>query len=349
MKAITVIPGQTNSARVEEVEEPVSLHGTVLVQTLAMGVCGTDVEIVMGAYGLAPPGRSRLILGHESLGRVVDAPAGCELEVGDLVVGVVRRPDPVPCPSCAMDEWDMCRNGQYIEHGIKSLDGFGAERFRVPPKFAVKVSPHLGDVGVLLEPTSVVAKAWEQIERIGARAHWRPQRVLVTGAGPIGLLAALLAVQRGLKVSVLDVVTEGPKPGLVRDLGATYYTGSLEAACVDVDVVLECTGAGALVFEVMKCIAPGGVVCLTGVSSGGRKLTVDMAELNRELVLENNVVFGTVNANRRHYDAAAEALAKADRQWLQRLIARRVPLKRWPEALVRQPHDVKTVIDFSSV
>ena len=102
-----------------------------------------------------------------------------------------------------------------------------------------------------------------------------------------------------------------------------------------------------LVFEVMKCIAPSGIVCLTGVSSGHRQLTVDMDALNRELVLENNVVFGTVNANRRHYEAAADALVRADRGWLKRLITRRVPLDRWVEAFVRQPHDVKTVIDFT--
>jgi threonine dehydrogenase-like Zn-dependent dehydrogenase len=347
MKAITVIPGRSNSVRLEDVEEPISSNGSVLVQTLAVGVCGTDGEIVRGEYGFAPPNRSRLILGHESLGRVIYAPDGVGFQVGDLVAGIVRQPDPVPCASCAVGEWDMCRNGRYAEHGIKELDGFAAERFSIAPRFAVKVPPGLEDVGVLLEPTSVVAKAWEQIERIGARAHWRAARALITGAGPIGLLAALLGVQRGLDIHVLDRATEGPKPGLVTDLGATYYAGPPAAACIDVDVVLECTGVGQLVFEVMKCIAPSGIVCLTGVSSGHRQLTVDMDALNRELVLENNVVFGTVNANRRHYEAAADALVRADRGWLKRLIARRVPLARWAEAFVRQPHDVKTVIDFT--
>ena len=346
MKAITVIPGQPNSARLEDVSDPVPSRDLVLVETIAMGVCGTDVEIVSGGYGVAPPGRHRLTLGHESVGRVVGSSGTGELTAGDLVVGIVRQPDPVPCQSCVVGEWDMCRNGRYTEHGIKELDGFGVERFCISPKFAVKISPDLHDVGVLLEPTSVVAKAWEQIERIGARAYWQPQRVLITGAGPIGLLAALLGVQRGLEVHVLDLVTEGPKPRLVADLGATYHAGSLASTCIDVDVILECTGVGQLVFDVMKCIAPGGIVCLTGVSSGGVHVAVDMAALNRELVLENNVVFGTVNANRRHYEAAAEALAKADREWLARLLARRVPLARWSEALVRQPDDVKTVIEF---
>ena len=157
-----------------------------------------------------------------------------------------------------------------------------------------------------MEPASVLAKAWEQIERIGGRSHWSPQRVLVTGAGPIGLLAALLGVQRGLDVHVLDRATEGPKPALVRALGATYHTGSVEQACQQADIVLECTGDGSLVFEVMRHIGPQGIACLTGVSSGGRKLSVDLGELNRELVLENNVIVGSVNANRRHYESAAQ-------------------------------------------
>jgi threonine dehydrogenase-like Zn-dependent dehydrogenase len=134
----------------------------VLVETLTVGVCGTDVEIISGAYGWAPPGRERLILGHESVGRVLDAPAGGDIEEGDLVVGIVRRPDPVPCSNCAVGEWDMCRNKRYTERGIKERDGYCSERYRIHPEFAVKVDPALGTLGVLLEPASVLAKAWEQ-------------------------------------------------------------------------------------------------------------------------------------------------------------------------------------------
>ena len=201
---------------------------------------------------------------------------------------------------------------------------------------------------MLLEPTSVVAKAWEHVERIGRRTTWEPRKALVTGAGPIGLLAALLAVQRGLDTHVLDRVTDGPKPQLVRDLGATYHSGSVEEACKDADVVVEATGVGQLVFDVMQHTGAGGIVCLTGVSSSGRSIGVDAGLLNRELVLENDVVFGSVNANRRHYEQAAEALARADRGWLEGLITRTVPLERWQESLERRPDDVKVVIDLSA-
>jgi glucose 1-dehydrogenase len=347
MQAITVIPLQGGSARLDDLAEPSPEEGGLLVQTLAVGVCGTDLEISQGEYGWAPPGRERLVLGHESLGRVLEAPDGAELAPGDLVVAIVRQPDPVPCVSCAAGEWDMCRNGRYTEHGIKELDGFMRQRYRIDPGFAVRLDPALERTGVLLEPTSVVAKAWDHIERIAARGVWSPEVVLVTGAGPIGLLAALLGVQQGLEVHVLDRVTSGPKPELVADLGASYHSGKLGDAVGHADLVLECTGVGELVLDAIDKTGPDGIVCLTGVSAAGRTLTIDAGALNRELVLENELVFGTVNANRRHYQAAAEALAKADQAWLERLISRRVPLDRWSDALQRRPDDVKAVIDFT--
>lgn len=309
-------------------------------------MCGTDREIVAGAYGWPPPGRDRLVLGHESLGRVLDGPGGSQFLPGDLVVGMVRRPDPEPCAACAIGQWDMCRNGRYTEHGIKELDGFAAERYVLPVDAAVAVPAALGRVAVLVEPASVVAKAWDHIDGIGARAAWFPQRVLVTGAGPIGLLAALFAMQRGYDVHVLDIVTEGPKPALVGDLGATYHCGPAGEACAGADVVVECTGVGHLVFDVLTCTAPAGIVCLTGVSAGGRQLRVDAGALNRELVLQNDVVFGSVNANAGHYRDAVEALTRADPDWLSRLITRRVPLHDWPSALQRQGEDVKVVVDL---
>jgi threonine dehydrogenase-like Zn-dependent dehydrogenase len=347
MKAITVLPGQAGSARLDDIAEPAPEEGPVLVETLAVGVCGTDLEIANGEYGWAPPGHQRLVLGHESLGRVVQAPEGGGLHPGDLAVGIVRQPDPVPCESCAAGEWDMCRNGRYRERGIKELDGFMRQRYRIHPDHVVKVDASLARTGVLLEPTSVVAKAWEQIDRIASRAVWRPRVALVTGAGPIGLLAALLGVQRDLEVHVLDRVTAGPKPELVADLEAAYHTGAVADAGPRADVVVECTGVGQVVFDAMDKVAPDGIVCLSGVSPAGRTLTIDAGALNRELVLQNDVVFGTVNANRRHYEAAAAALAGADQAWLDRLISRRVGLGEWAEGLQRRPDDVKTVIDFT--
>jgi threonine dehydrogenase-like Zn-dependent dehydrogenase len=243
----------------------------------------------------------------------------------------------------------MCRNGQYTERGIKARHGYGSERWRVEPDFVVPIEPSLGDLGVLTEPASVVAKAWDHIERIGARtSSWSPGKVLVTGAGPIGLLATLLAVQRGLDVHVLEHDTDGPKPGLVRDLGATCHSTSVAEACPDADVIIECTGAPEVVLDVVEHNGPAAVVCLTGVSTPGRRLPVDAGKVNRDMVLENDVVFGSVNANRRHYEDAGQALAKADPAWLARLVTARVPLSHFEDAFQKRQAQVKVVLDLTT-
>jgi threonine dehydrogenase-like Zn-dependent dehydrogenase len=350
MRALTVIPLQSGSASVIEMPDPVPGDGELLVEGLALGVCGTDIEIVSGEYGWAPPGEERLVLGHESLGRVSSAPPGSDFAAGDLVVGVVRRPDPVPCGACAAGQFDMCLNGRYTERGIKEIHGYGSTLWTVEADYAVRIDPSLESVGMLMEPTTIVSKAWDHIERIAARAYTEQKRVLVTGAGPIGLLAAMLGAQRQLEVHVLDRVTEGLKPTLVRDLGATYHHGAIAdavGACAP-DVIIEATGVGQLVFDAMRHTGAGGIVCLTGVSPTGRDLTVDAGAVNREIVLENDVVFGSVNANLKHYEMAHEALRAADRSWLERLVTRRVPLADFADALDRRDDDVKVVIDLSA-
>jgi threonine dehydrogenase-like Zn-dependent dehydrogenase len=348
LKAITVEPHETDTARLEEVPDPDLGDGSVLVQAIAVGVCGTDVEIVEGKYGWAPPGKTRLVLGHESLGRVLDPGPGSGLRQGDLVVGIVRRPDPVPCPNCAVGEWDMCRNGQYTERGIKQIDGFMSERWRIEPEYAMKVDRSLGLLGVLLEPTTVVTKAWEQVHAVGQRAFWEPRTVLVTGAGPIGLLAALVGKQRGLDVHVLDRVQTGAKPDLVRALGATYHSGAVGDVGFQPDVIVECTGVGQVIVDSIRSVAPGGVVCLTGVGSGGRTTGLPAADVAAEMVLQNNVIVGSVNANKRHWYKAGQELARADRAWLAKLITRCEPPDRFRQALQRQPDDIKVVIQFAA-
>jgi threonine dehydrogenase-like Zn-dependent dehydrogenase len=344
MRAITLKPGVRDSARLDEMPEPPAADGALMVRSLALGVCGTDREIVAAEYGEAPPGDARLVLGHESLG-VVEQGAGA-FAVGDHVVGIVRRPDPVPCPACAAGEWDMCRNGLYTERGIKGRHGFGSERFRLEPDFAVKVDRSLGLPAVLMEPTSIVAKAWDHADRIGGRASsWKPRTVLITGAGPIGLLAALMGVQRGLEVHVFDRNREGIKPALIRDLGAIHHP-DLDDLGFAPDVVMECTGAATVVRDVLGRTSPGGIVCLLSVTAG-RVMEIDVGLLNRKMVLDNDALFGAVNANLGHYRMAAEALGKADRTWLGRLITRRVPLERWSEALEYRKGDIKVVIDFT--
>jgi threonine dehydrogenase-like Zn-dependent dehydrogenase len=346
MRAMTVIPGRQGSAELTELPEPSPQDGELLVEPLYLGVCGTDREILDGVHGEAPPGEERLLIGHELLGRVKEAGDG--LEAGQLVAGIVRRPDPVPCACCARGEWDMCRNGQYTERGIKGLNGYGAELVTIEEDFAIPVPDELGTLGVLTEPSSILAKAWEQIDRIATRACSVHERVLVTGGGPIGLLAALMGSQRGLEVHVLDHATEGIKPEVVQALGAEYETGDITevAKSLEPDIVVECTGVAELVAAAMQHTAPGAIVCLTGVAPS-RNLSVDVGALNNELVLENDVVFGSVNANRRHFEQAVESLRKADQDWLRKLITRTVPFDNWQEAIEKGDDDIKVVVEFA--
>lgn len=337
MKAALIVPGKPELASVVSWPVPVPEPGELLVAGLLVGVCGTDVEIVRDGFGTTPPGRSDMVLFHESLGRVLVASG--DFAVGDLVAGVVRRPDPVPCSACAASAWDFCRNGRYTERGIKELDGYGMRRWTVASRFAIKLDPTLGDLGVLTEPCSVVAKAWAQAELLCHRSFVDPRSAVVTGAGPIGLLAALLGVQRGLAVHVVDRATSGPKPDLVRALGAEYYT-SIEAVPA-VDVAIECTGVPSLVSAVAQRAA---VTVLTGLSGSADPVPAFFDAL----VMGNRAVVGSVNAGLADYQRAAAALSAADRSWLGGLITRRVPLERFVDAFEKSPDDVKVVVELGA-
>jgi len=349
MRALTVAPGVADSTRVEDVPEPPASDGAVLVRTLALGVCGTDREIVSGAYGWAPPGEKRLVIGHESLGKVTEAPPDSDFKPGDLVVGIVRRPDPVPCPCCAVGEWDMCRNGRYTERGIKERNGYGSDSFRIEPEYLIKLDASFGLNGVLLEPTSVVAKAWDHTEKIGRRSRaWQPKTLLITGAGPIGLLAALIGAQRGLDVHVLDHNDGASKRDIVGAIGGTFHISSLtDLDGLKPDILMECTGAPSVVRDALGRTASGGIVCLVGVSAPGHDVEIDIGRINRTMVLDNDIVFGSVNANRTHYEQAVATLQRADKAWLGRLITRRVPVEQWTQSLAQQPDDIKVVVDFT--
>lgn len=320
-----------------ELPEPALADGDVLAEAITVGVCGTDRKMAAGAAGSAPSGRNWLVIGHEALGRVLEAPAGSGLVPGDLVTCVVRRPDPVPCPACATDRFDLCENGLFTERGIRGRDGFAAERFRVESKYAVRVDPALGQPAGLVEPASVVTKAWEQIDRAALRPR---RRVLVLGAGPIGLLAALLGVQRSLEVHVVDWADRGAKPRQVRALGAAYHTSTGDVTGT-FDTVVECCGA--LIGEAVRRTAPAGVACLVSPRTSG---TTDLSGMTRDVVRDSKVIVGTVNSNREHFVAAHEALLQVDRGWLEGLLTTHVPVSAWRSAFTQDREQIKAVIHF---
>ena len=357
MRAVVVTPRKRGSGRLLKVADPQAQPGEVLVRVQEVGLDGTDAEILEGQYGEAPPVDDYLIIGHESLGQVEEIADGAGgLSSGDWVVAIVRRPDPVPCRNCAVGEWDMCLNGQYVERGIKGRHGFLAELYAEAPPFLVRVPEELAKVGVLLEPLSIVEKAVEQIGRIQERLVWQAERAVVLGAGPIGLLVGTLLRLKGLDVHFYDVTEGGIKREVAEAMGAHYIWAKegklgheLAASIGTVDIIVEATGYSPLAFDAMDMIGPNGILCLTGVSGGTRTLRISADHLNLEMVLQNKVVFGTVNANRRHFETGIVHLKEIEGRWpglLARLITRRVPMTGFMEALERSPGAVKSVVEI---
>ncbi|MFB3052864.1 MAG: glucose 1-dehydrogenase [Dehalococcoidia bacterium] len=358
MRAVVVTPKKPGSGRLAEVPDPQLREGEVLVRVQQVGLDGTDAEILEGQYGEAPPGDDYLIIGHESLGRVEKVMGSATgLSAGARVVAIVRRPDPVPCRNCAAGEWDMCLNGQYTERGIKARHGFLAEFYTESPEFLIAVPAEIAPVAILLEPLSIVEKAIEQIKRIQSRLVWRAERAVVLGAGPIGLLAGMLLSLEGIEVHFYDATERGIKSDLAEASGANYIwagerklSHDLAAEIGAVDIVVEATGYSPLAFDSMDMVAPNGIVCLTGVSGGSRKLDVSADHLNLEMVLSNKVVFGTVNANRRHFDSGVRHLLEIEARWpglLSRMITRRLPLTEFARAFERSPDHVKSIVEIS--
>ena len=265
MRAVTVVPGRAHSLTVrDDVPEPPRDEQHALVRVLETGVCGTDVEIESNLYGEAPPGSPYLILGHENLGVVERTADGSALRSGDLVVSTVRRPCPERCRSCTDSQQDMCLTGHYLERGIKGLHGFMCDRYAESPRYLVHVPAELREVAVLLEPLSFIEKGVEQALRIQQRLVWEPRTALVLGAGPVGLLAGLLLMLRGLEVTL---ASRGPADSasarLAQDAGMRYVSTrttpveDLGKTLGNLDVVFESTGATAVVMPAIKALGPG--------------------------------------------------------------------------------------------
>lgn len=339
--------GNGNSAvELLDVPEPETREGDLLVETLWLGICATDRRLGRRGPRRLPEGEEWLVLGHEVVGRIAEAPPGSAFAPGELVCGIVRRPDPAPCARCASGEPDLCARGDYAERGIVGRHGYGAERFRLESRYAVGIDPRLGLLGVLVEPASIAAKAWERLDGFAGRGH-RRARALVVGGGPIGMLAALLGAQRGYDVHVLDLMAAGAKPRQVAGLGATYHRADDDPGEMGggFDVVLECAGAG--LARALALTAPNGMVCLiAGGGHAGSGPDAGDASVSRDMVARNKAVFGVVSSNRRHFEAGQRALLRADRDWVRGLVSESVPVGEWERAFDPSPDAIKSVIEF---
>src|SRR5262249_31483540 len=289
VNAVAVIPRQAGSARCLDVPPPRRRRGEAEVRTLAVGVCGTDEEILSGLYGTAPAGADRLVLGHEACG-VVERAAG-PLRVGDLVAPMVRRPCPERCLNCRAGEQDMCLTEHYRERGIKELDGFMAERFVEAPEYLVHLARPLRPIAMLLEPLTVVEKGVGQAFRLQRRLRWRPRRALVLGAGPIGLLGAALTRSLGLETTLWSRHVGPIRSAWLERIGAGALQADqaplaeLPARLGNLDLVLECTGAPPVIRDALLALGTNGVLCLLGVSGGDAALEVPLARWNLQAVL----------------------------------------------------------------
>ena len=334
MKAVAVRPHDPDSVHLAALPKPrvedVPNGRGVLVKVLRVGVDGTDKEINAGEYGEAPPGEKFLVLGHESLGRVeAVGPGVAELRPGDYVVATVRRPGTSLYDRIGMP--DMTTDDVYFERGISLRHGFLTEHYVDDADFIVKVPRMLKEVGVLLEPTTVVEKGLHQAFEIQRRMRvWRPRKAAVLGAGTVGLLATLALRLRGLQVTAF---AKNPKAGLNADLiealGARYVSTDgrplLEAATGDgpYDIIFEATGYSPLVFESMRVLGKNGVLVLASVTGGDRMVQVPADRINLEFVLGNKVMVGTVNASREHFEMGVADMAQAAAEypgWLNRLL-----------------------------
>jgi glucose 1-dehydrogenase len=334
MKAIAVLPMKPDSVHLAQLEKPtldqVPGGRGVLVKVLRVGVDGTDKEINAAEYGMAPPGYDFLVIGHESLGRVeAVGPAVTELKPGDYVVATVRRPGTSLYDK--IGTYDMTTDDTYFERGINLRHGYLTEYYVDDPEYIVKVPQGLKEVGVLLEPTTVVEKGIAQAYEIQRRLRvWRPRHACVMGSGTIGLLAALALRLRGLDVTVLS---RTPKPylnaDLVEALGARYATvdelplGTAARQFGPFDLIFEATGYSPVVFAAMEVLGKNGVLVLSSVTGGDRRVEVPADMINLGFVLGNKVIVGTVNANREYFEMGVRDMALAEAEypgWLERLL-----------------------------
>ncbi len=334
MKAVGVFPGKPNTAHMTQLPMPtleeIPEGKGVLVRVLQVGLCGTDREIIAGAYGAPPAGYDFLVPGHENFGVVEQVGSNVtQLKQGDYVVALVRQPGDSIYDDIGMS--DLTTSEDYYEHGISLVHGFLTEYYVVSADRLIQLPPGLRHVGVLVEPLSVVEKAISQAYEIQRRLRvWQPRMAAVLGAGPIGLLATLV-----LRLRSLDVITLGLEEppylnsDLVETLGGRYTTTrkvplkDASAKYGPFDLILEATGYSPLVFEAMDVLGKNGVLILTSVTGGDRKVEVPADSINRGFVLGNKVAVGSVNANREHYQLAVRDLAMAEAQqpgWLSRLL-----------------------------
>ena len=370
MKAIAARPRSKEVQIIDQDEPKVSSPTDVKLRMLEAGVCGTDREICAFQYGTPPSGSEVLVIGHESLGEVIEVgPKVTRVKIGDLVVPMVRRPCPHDyCAACRMDRQDFCFTGDFKERGIKEMHGFMAQYVVDDEKYMNVVPKELREVAVLVEPLTIAEKALAQVWQVQQRLPWscpvtpgkaaaHCHRAAVLGAGPVGLLGAMALANNDFDTYVYSRETApNPKSQLVESIGAHYLSSEtvppelLPQHIGNIDLVYEATGASNLSFETMKHLGTNGIFVFTGVPGRKGPIEVDTDLIMRNLVLKNQVVFGTVNAGRDSYENSIRDLDSFSRRWpdaVKSLITGRFGMDAYADLLLGRATGIKNVIQLS--
>ncbi len=361
MRAMSVFPKQ-RELRIVDVPEPKPPSGhDVVVRVREVGICGTDREICEFHYGTPPEGSDGLVLGHEALGEVVSVgPTVRTFEPGDLVALTVRRPcEDIDCAACRAGRQDFCTTGHFLERGIKHANGYMTEQVVEHEHNLVKVPNTLAEVGVLVEPLTIAAKASVELDTILRRYPWEPTglRGLVLGAGPIGLLCAMGMIARNVEAFVYSLEPkDSDRARLARSTGAEYVSAGdsslpdLARRIGHVDVIFEAVGNAKVAFAALDTLAPNGVCIFSGVPSGDEPIEIDLDRIMRNIVLKNQVLFGTVNASRAAFEASVQKLEQFMTLFpdaVRGLITERVALEDAPR-LLEKPRGIKQVVALAA-
>ena len=371
MRAVGVFPGTRKVKLIRRPKPSIATPTGVKLRMLEVGICGTDREICTFDYGTPPVDSDYLVIGHESLGEVVEVgPAVSRLEPGDLVVTMVRRPCPHHhCVPCGTGRQDFCNTGDFCELGIKEAHGFMTEYVVEDERFMHPVPREYRDVMVLVEPLTIAEKALAQLWQVQQRLPWAcpvtpgqaPEschRAVVLGAGPVGLLGAMALSAAGFATYVYSrEPADSPKSKIVEAIGATYVSGATDSIeelakqVEHIDVVYEAAGASAICFEMMQFLGANGIFIFTGVPGRKAPVQVDTDLLMRNLVLKNQMVFGTVNAGTETYQAAIRDLSTFMARWpdaVRALITGRYPIEAYRDLLLGPPSGIKNVLCMDS-
>jgi threonine dehydrogenase-like Zn-dependent dehydrogenase len=370
MRAIAVTPASKTVGIIDHAEPEITSAMQVKLRMIEAGVCGTDREICAFEYGTPPPGSQHLIIGHESLGEVVEVGTDVtRFKAGDLVVPMVRRPCPHEhCMACRAGRQDFCFTGHFTERGIKEQHGFMAQYIVDDEQFMSLVPRELREVAVLVEPLTIAEKGLAQVWEIQQRLPWscpvvpgeaqgHCHNAVVLGAGPVGLLGAMALVHAGFDTWVYAREPHpNPKSQLLASIGAKYLSAEdssledLAGSIGNVDLVYEATGASRLAFDMMEHLGTNGIFIFTGVPGRKAPVEIDTDLIMRNLVLKNQVVFGTVNAGRHAFEASIRDLGEFTKSWpeaMKSIITGRFPMEAHRELLLGKSSGIKNVIQLN--